>query len=87
MSFDPSKFVRAEPPSDQYQRQLARLRESKKQVDCIEAAVDGAVRNLSPNERRSFVIYGEPPKRQDRNDDLPYRAAFRRWPRFHPASA
>ena len=39
---------------------MARLASEGKQVDAIEQAVDGALSNLTPSQRTSFVIYGEP---------------------------
>lgn len=59
-TFDLSKFVTQEKEQHQYERQLARLRNEKKDVDCIEQAVRGALRNLRETDCRSFVIYGEP---------------------------
>ena len=59
LSFDASRFKR-EKKDSQYQRQLARLAADRKQTDCIEQAVEGALINLSPAHRASFVIYGEP---------------------------
>lgn len=58
--FDPSKFKTASKPVPQYPRQLERMAAEGKQVDCIQQAVDGAISNLSPAGRASFVIYGEP---------------------------
>lgn len=58
-SFDPSRF-RAGEPKDQYKRQLQRLADEGKQVDCIEEAVNGAMENLAESDRASFVMYGEP---------------------------
>ncbi|MHB8743613.1 MAG: Z1 domain-containing protein [Sulfuricaulis sp.] len=59
-TFDQARFLNVELNKGQYRRQLKRLADEGKQVDCIEAAVDGAVRNLSGTEKASFVIYGEP---------------------------
>lgn len=58
--FDASKFTNVHLDRKQYQRQLDRLAQDGKQVDCIESAVDGAMRNLSATKKSSFVIYGEP---------------------------
>jgi len=59
-SFDLSKFTNGGAVRDQYHRQLRRLTEGGKSVDCIERAVRDALQNLAGNGRRSFVIYGEP---------------------------
>lgn len=59
-TFDATKFANVELDRGQYRRQLNRLADDGKQVDCIEAAVEGAIRNLSGTEKASFVIYGEP---------------------------
>jgi hypothetical protein len=63
-AFDASKFKKSAMEGamegGQYRRQLQRIAGEGKQVDCIEAAVDGAVANLSEKARSSFVIYGEP---------------------------
>lgn len=59
-AFDLSKFKDDAAPRDQYQRQLQRVTQSGKGVDCIEKAVQGALKNLEGAGRRSFVIYGEP---------------------------
>ena len=58
--FDIERFRRPEEPNGQYERQLKRLRDSRKEVVSIERAVRGAVRNLREKNGRSFVIYGEP---------------------------
>lgn len=58
--FDIDRFTRVDTPVDQYERQLNRLRQGRKDVVCIEDAVRGAVRNLRERDGRSFVIYGEP---------------------------
>ncbi|WP_082575523.1 Z1 domain-containing protein [Lysobacter sp. Root667] len=57
--FDINNFHKKSEPSGQYERQLQRLTSVKKDVVSIEAAVRGTIRNLQDN-RRSFVIYGEP---------------------------
>src|SRR5688572_21027431 len=59
-SFDISRFKQAAPALDQYERQLHRLITSGKEVQSIESAVRGALKNLSGGTRTSFVIYGEP---------------------------
>lgn len=58
--FDASRFKTASKQPSQYKWQLERLAKEGKQVDCIEEAVDGAIANLSEDQRASFVIYGEP---------------------------
>ncbi|MBL1255429.1 Z1 domain-containing protein [Methylocystis sp. Sn-Cys] len=58
--FDIKRFRKSDSPTDQYERQLKRLRDSNKEVSSIEAAVGEAVRNISKLDGRSFVIYGEP---------------------------
>src|SRR6266581_1310916 len=60
VTFDPSRFKTQGKGSNQYQRQLDRLVNEGKQVDCIEQAVKGALVNLASAGRASFVIYGEP---------------------------
>jgi hypothetical protein len=46
--------------SGQYERQLSRVVKLGQEVGSIEAAVRGAVQNLTTSHVRSFVIYGEP---------------------------
>jgi len=58
--FDISKFTSGDQPSNQYQRQLQRLRDVGNSTECIELAVQGALKNLSGGAQKSFVIYGEP---------------------------
>lgn len=58
--FDISRFKVSEAPANQYERQLKRVTDSGKQVDCIEAAIREAIRNITERSGRSFVIYGEP---------------------------
>ncbi|MEQ1755166.1 MAG: Z1 domain-containing protein [Micropepsaceae bacterium] len=58
--FDIGRFKKKEPPTNQYERQLHRLTNARKEVVCIEAAVREAVRNIAELDGRSFVIYGEP---------------------------
>ncbi|MEA2757416.1 MAG: hypothetical protein QOH65_29 [Methylobacteriaceae bacterium] len=58
--FDISRFKKNEPLTNQYERQLKRLTDSRNEVVCIEAAVREALRNISELDGRSFVIYGEP---------------------------
>jgi SWI2/SNF2 ATPase len=59
-SFDISRFRQAAPAPEQYERQLRRLIATGKEVQAIESAVRGALRNLSDQRRASFVVYGEP---------------------------
>lgn len=59
-SFDISKFTSDDQPSNQYQRQLQRLRAIGNSTECVEATVQGALKNLSGSTQKSFVIYGEP---------------------------
>ncbi len=59
-SFNIDRFRRPDNNLSQYRRQLDRLRNEDKQVDCIESAVRGAMENLNSGNARSFVIYGEP---------------------------
>mgnify|MGYP003625929644 FL=1 len=59
--FNIERFKTVTSISNQYDRQLARLKEQNKQVDCIESAVSGAMANLKNGKsNQSFVIYGEP---------------------------
>lgn len=57
--FDISRFKTSATPAAQYERQLQRLKAANHDVQQIEKAVRGAVKNLD-NNHRSFVIYGEP---------------------------
>ncbi|HML27768.1 MAG TPA: Z1 domain-containing protein [Hyphomicrobium sp.] len=57
-TFDINRFKKSS-ASDQYERQLKRLRDDNKEVVSIEKAVRGAIDNLRAG-ARSFVIYGEP---------------------------
>ncbi|WP_316184961.1 MULTISPECIES: Z1 domain-containing protein [unclassified Bradyrhizobium] len=59
--FDIKKFKPTEATAiNQYERQLKRLTDARKEVVCIEEAVRGAMRNIADPDGRSFVIYGEP---------------------------
>ncbi len=58
--FDINRFKKSDSPTNQYERQLRRLTDARKEVVCIEAAVREAVRNIGELEGQSFVIYGEP---------------------------
>lgn len=57
---DISRFKTGHQPTNQYEHQLNRLRATGKQVDCVDAAVTGALASLSGSGRSAFVIYGEP---------------------------
>ena len=57
--FDINEFKTPGKVSDQYQKQLKRLTDQGKSVEQIEAAVQGALKNLAAGKKR-FVIYGEP---------------------------
>lgn len=59
-NFDISQFKGREFRHEQYERQLRRLIDDGKEVDCIEQAVRGALKNLTGAGKKSFVIYGEP---------------------------
>lgn len=59
-TFDISRFTAGERPNNQYQTQLQRLRDVGNSTECIELAVQGALKNLSGSSQKSFVIYGEP---------------------------
>lgn len=59
-TFDISKFISGDQSSNQYQRQLRRLRDIGNSTECIESAVQGALKNLSGSSQKAFVIYGEP---------------------------
>jgi hypothetical protein len=59
-TFDLSKFTSGDQPSNQYQRQLQRLRDIGNSTECIESAVQGALKNLAGTDQKSFIIYGEP---------------------------
>lgn len=59
-AFDISNFTSGDQPSNQYQKQLQRLRDVGNSTECIEQAVQDALKNLSGNTQKSFVIYGEP---------------------------
>lgn len=59
-TFDISKFTSSDRSSNQYQRQLQRLQNIGNSTECIEQAVQGALKNLTGAAQKSFVIYGEP---------------------------
>jgi hypothetical protein len=45
---------------DQYKKQLTRVRASGSETRCIEAAVQGVIKNLPAAETGSLVVYGDP---------------------------
>ena len=59
MTFDINKFKNLENKSDQYERQLARIQGSGKDISSIEKAVKEAENNLD-QKINSFIIYGDP---------------------------
>jgi DNA replication protein DnaC len=59
-TFDITRFQKKSERTGQYERQIQRLKSQCKEVDCIEKAVRGALKNLRQTNCRSFVIYGEP---------------------------
>jgi len=58
--FDIKKFKVDILNNTRYERQLNRVLKSGKHTECIEKAVNGAVKNINEGQSRSFVIYGEP---------------------------
>ena len=58
--FQIERFRKGGGRSDQYERQLKRLKDAGKDVGSIEAAVRGAIENVRDKKGASFVIYGEP---------------------------
>jgi hypothetical protein len=59
-NFDISRFRSGESRSIQYERQIKRLKDTSKEVGCVETAVRGSIENLREKKGDSFVIYGEP---------------------------
>ena len=59
MAFDIKKFKNLESKSDQYERQVARIQGSGKDVSPIEKAVVEAEQNLNQG-INSFIVYGDP---------------------------
>jgi len=57
---DLAKFKDKAKLKDRYARQLKRLQGDGIQTDCVEAAVTGAVANLTVVQSSALVIYGEP---------------------------
>jgi hypothetical protein len=58
--FDINKF-KAKPKKDaRYSRLMERVRQSGHETQCIERAVDEAIRNVTSGQSISFVVYGEP---------------------------
>src|SRR5712691_7413519 len=43
-----------------YERQLARLKSTGKQISCVSEAVSKSIDNIESGKARSFIIYGEP---------------------------
>lgn len=60
MALDLSKFKNKKKPSNRYDKHIQAVKAQGKQVDCIEAAVKGAIDNIKAKNTRAFVIYGEP---------------------------
>lgn len=58
--FNIADFLSDDGPENQYQAQLRRIEAVGNETECIEAAVAGALSNLSGETQKSFVIYGEP---------------------------
>ena len=58
--FDVRRFRKEQNIVNQYERQLDRLKQDDKQIDCIEKAVRGALNNIRGKNCKSFIIYGEP---------------------------
>lgn len=58
--FDINRFRKNKARSDQYERQVKRLKDGTKEVGCIETAVRSSIENLRQKKGDSFVIYGEP---------------------------
>lgn len=58
--FDINKFKHPEKRTDQYQRQLHRLRQGNMETEKIEHAVQKAATNLREENPSPFIIYGEP---------------------------
>lgn len=58
--FDINRFRTSTTSSNQYERQIKRLKEGSKEVGCIEAAARNSIENLRQQKGDSFVIYGEP---------------------------
>lgn len=59
-TFDISKFAPGGQRSNQYEVQIKRLQKNGKATECIEQAVQGALKNLGGTTQKSFIIYGEP---------------------------
>lgn len=58
--FDLEKFKAKAKLENRYEKQLQRLTTKGTQTDCIQAAVNGAVQNLTLAKTSALVIYGEP---------------------------
>lgn len=59
MTFDINKFKNLENSPDQYERQIARIRDSGKDISPIEKAIKEAENNLDQG-INSFIIFGDP---------------------------
>jgi len=59
-NFNINNFKVVTHKNTRYERQLSRLRDSNLHIECIEKAVDSAIKNIHDQQSRSFVIYGEP---------------------------
>lgn len=57
--FDINKFKNNAPSSNRYEKRLQVLKTEGKKTECIEKAVEGAMKNLE-HETTSFIIYGDP---------------------------
>ena len=57
--FDIRKFKNICPKQTRYEKQLRRI-QKKYSSECIEKAIDGAIKNVKQGQAKSFVIYGEP---------------------------
>ena len=77
-SFDVSRFRKFRPDTNQYDRQLARLRALGKDVTSIEAAVGSALDNLSGRGAARLCNLRRTAKRGNRDDDLFDRAVVGR---------
>lgn len=57
--FDINKFKNNAPSSNRYEKRLQVLKTEGKKTECIEKAVEGALKNLE-QDTTSFIIYGDP---------------------------
>lgn len=58
--FEIGRFKNRNSATSQYDAQIERLVNQKINVNSIESAVGGAIRNIAEDRSRSFVVYGEP---------------------------